>query len=245
MVFHLISVESKQFDLITAGGNSGVVATTITKMVYQKAGILLPPIAVLPIIRPSINADIAIDASAIGTQLKDVTDVIRILFVDDEIMRGQTARICFESVSNFLKNKNGQTPQLSCTIVGENHFFVWRHDLENIAIRFLPFAMVLQGYNGNFGFLIPDDLLADMSQALQKQSPDRNEALAILLNDTRKVIAGDTVVFQQDMQQRMIETIEAYPQKRQSFIEKIEALVAAGIKEYTNKDIEFKYLNSD
>ena len=50
-------------------------------------------------------------------------------------MRVQTAKICFETIRDFL-GKSKVNPCLSCTIVAENHFFVWRYELKGIAIWF-------------------------------------------------------------------------------------------------------------
>jgi hypothetical protein len=240
MVYHFISREEK-LDLITSGGNSGVATTAIAQLVYEKTGLIPPPIVVLPVIRPSNKDGIKIDTSYLQLRLKGIKNISRILFVDDEIMRGQTAKICFEAIWGQLKNETEKT-RLSCTIIAENHFFVWRYDLEGIAVRFLPFAMVLQGYNGNFGYLIPSDLLNGIQEALKQDVPDRNEALAILLGNKRKVLSGKTAVFQNDMGVIMSEYIENYANKREVFISRIEELVEQGIQEYRDKEITFKYL---
>lgn len=241
MIYLLISERAESFDLLVGGGNSGVATIEIAKMVYLKVGAKIPPIVLLPVVRPSNQKNISIDKDMISEQLKNIQKVEKILFIDDEIMRGQTAKICFEIIRDFLGEEK-ISPCLSCTIVAENHFFVWRYDLKGVSVRFLPFSTVLQGYNGNFGYLISDDLAAQLEPILGSGPIDRNQALAVLLGDKRKIVNDKISFFDSKINEELGDKIENYVHKKILFIESISKIVDQGIDEYKNGKIKFPFL---
>jgi len=240
MIYLLIKEKQERFDLLMGGGNSGVAILEIVKMVYQKAGVDVPPIALFPVIRPSNKEEVNFDKSLIVEQLKDIKKLDRLLFVDDEIMRAQTAKICFELIRDFL-GETKVNPCLSCTIVAENHFFVWRYELKGISVRFLPFSMVLQGYNGNFGYLIPQKLITSLSPVLGEPI-DRNKALALLLGGKIKVVKDKIASFDYEIEKEIMSKVPGYSNEKQEFIERIEKIVDEGIEEYKKGEIRFRYL---
>lgn len=239
MLYILLEERGEHFDLLTGGGNSGIAVLEMTKLVYKITSKVLPPIVLFPVYRQSNEPNISIDINLIKDQLKDVNHVNRILFVDDEIMRGQTAKLSFETIRDFLGDK--VSPCLSCTIVAENHIFVWRHDVPGIAVRFLPFAMVLAGYNGNFGYLIPDETLKCM-EPIVGAPIDRNKALALLLGGKVKAKNGLTSYFDTNLESKLFEQVPEYGNKKAECKKNIKDLVEKGIDEYRKGLIEFKYL---
>ena len=240
MLYFLIKEKKEVFDLLVSGGNSGVAAIEITKMVYQVAQIKSPPTVLFPIVRPSNKENIQIDNNLVEEQLRSVKKLDRLLFVDDEIMRAQTAKICFETIRDFL-GKSKVNPCLSCTIVAENHFFIWRYDLKGVAVRFLPFATVLQGYNGNFGYLIPGKLIKKLALILGEPI-DRNQALAILLGGKRKIVRNKISTFDYEVERKIINKVKDYNREKKGFIKKIENLVKEGIEECKKENIKFCYM---
>lgn len=242
MLYLLIKEKEEVFDLLVGGGNSGVVTIEIAKMVYHAVGIKSPPIALFPIVRPSSKQNVRteMDNSLVEEQLKNVKELNRLLFVDDEIMRAQTAKMCFETIRNFL-GESKVSPCLSCTIVAENHFFIWKYDLKGIAIRFLPFAIVLQGYNGNFGYLIPQKLIKKL-EPLLGEPINRNQALAILMGGKRKIVKNKFSSFDSEIEKKIINKIKGYSKEKQDFIIRIEKLVKEGIEEYKKGNIKFRYI---
>jgi orotate phosphoribosyltransferase-like protein len=240
LVYVLIKEKQENFDLLVGGGNSGIAVLKIAKMVYQKVGLSVPPIALFPVERPSDGKTIKIDEGLISEQLKDIRKLSHLLFLDDEIMRGQTAGICFKTIKDFL-GEGKVNSCLSCTIVAENHNFVWRHDHKGIAVRFMPFARVLQGYNGNFGYLIPEKMIEDLELVLGKPI-NRNQALAILLGGKKKLIKNDVALFDEKIEQEIASKISDYSQRKQEFIKRVEELVEQGIGEYQNGEIQLQYV---
>lgn len=240
MLYLLLQEKAEAFDLLVFGGNSGVVAMEITKMVYKAISVSLPPTALFPVVRPSNEDRVRFDEDFIKEQLENVKQVSRVLFVDDEIMKAQTAKICFETIHDFLGEPQVD-PCLSCTIVAENHNFVWRYDLKGISVRFWPFATVLQGYNGNFGYLIPEDLINKLGSVLGEPI-DRNQALAVLIGGKRKLVKDKVALFDHEIEKKMLSRIEGYSKARQSFMKRIEMLVKAGIQEYQTGAISFRHI---
>ncbi len=236
-LYSLIKESEEGFDLLVGGGNSGVVAIEIAKMVYRAADIELPPIVLFPTVRPSNQQNVQIDSSLVEEQLRNVKGLSRLLFVDDEIMRAQTAKICFEIIRDFL-GKSKVSPCLSCTIVAENHFFVWKYDLRGIAVRFLPFAFVLQGYNGNFSYLIPQELIKKLEPILGEPI-DRNQALAILMGGKRKIVKNKLSSFDYEIEKKIVNKVKDYKKDKEGFIKRINKLVKEGIEEYRKGSIKF------
>lgn len=239
MLYILLIEKGEHFDLLVGGGNSGIAVIEIAKMVYKKISKDIPPIVMFPVYRQSNEPDVKIDPNLVETQLKDVSHVDRVLFVDDEIMRGQTAKLSFETIRDFLGEK--VNPCLNCTIVAENHFFVWRYDTSGIAIRFLPFAMVLQGYNCNFGYLIPEETLKRMEPILGEPI-DRNKALASLLGGKIKAKKDNISNFDTRLEDELFEKIPDYGRLKAECYKVFETLVEEGIEEYKKGIIEFKHL---
>jgi len=83
MIYLLIKEKQERFDLLVGGGNSGIAVLEIVKMVYQKAGVDVPPIVLFPVIRPSNEKEVNFDKSLTARQLKNIKKLNRLLFVDD------------------------------------------------------------------------------------------------------------------------------------------------------------------
>lgn len=161
MVYQLIAQNKENFDLIIAPGNSGIMMGKITEMTYEYLGIKSPPILKMPIyLRDRTGKRIKFDNSVlipqIKKQLKNVKNLNKILFVDDEINQNdpKTARVVLNlikgSVSEKLANK------VSVFIVAEGR---WKGILRNIdisgfKIKFMPFEIAdKKEWKGIFNFV--------------------------------------------------------------------------------------------
>lgn len=240
LLYILIREKGEKFDLIVGGGNSGIFVQEVVKMVYEKAGEELPPMVLFPIYRPSNEEGVTISGEVVQNQLKGLKNINKVLFVDDEIMRGQTAKICFETIRDYFRNKNVNS-YLNCTIVAENHNFIWMYDLKNISVRYLPFAFVLQGYNCNFGYLIPDDIVKEIEPVIGEPI-DRNMAMALLLGGKKKLETGKVASFVSEVDLELNSKIPNYSEKKKVVFKLFSDLVSDGIKEYTQGEIKFRYL---
>lgn len=241
LLYLLIKEKGEKFDLIVGGGNSGVFVQEIVKMVYKRVGVELPPVILFPIYRPSNQQGVSVSKDLVEEQLKDLKNINKVLFVDDEIMRGQTARICFETIRDYLRNRN-ENVYLSCTIVAENHNFIWPYDLKNISVRFLPFALVLQGYNCNFGYLIPEKTIKKMESVVGEPA-DRNQVMSLLLGGKKKVVDNNIASFVSDTELDIENKVEGYKTAKQELHDIFEEIIIQGIAEYKNGEIQFKYLS--
>lgn len=240
LLYILIKEKGEKFDLIASGGNSGTFVQEIVKMIYRNAGVELPPMVLFPIYRPSNEEGVTISKDVVEEQLKGLKNIRKILFVDDEIMRGQTAKACFETIRDYFRDKN-ENFFLNCTIVAENHNFIWSYDLKNISVRYLPFAFVLQGYNCNFGYLMPEETVKMMEQ-ITGEPIDRNQAMALLLGGRKKVEKEKVASFVSEKDLDLNNKIPNYNQMKTEINKIFEDLVIAGIREYKNGEIEFRYL---
>ena len=241
MIYVLLVERGEKFDLLMAGGNSGVFVAKVVEMIYERLGINCPPQTVLPVVRPSNEDGICCDMELVESQLKQLGDVNvkKVLFVDDEIMRGQTAKACLDILKRYQDKRQSNT-NLQCTIVAENHFFVWTYELEGVSVRFLPFAMVLQGYNGNFGYLIEKELLTELEP--QIGSPiDRNKVLALLGGGKIKTVRDKVSTYDSLIEELINRKVPSYVSKKKQFIEKLDSLILSSIEKYKNGEIEFRF----
>lgn len=241
MMYILLVEKEEKFDLLVAGGNSGIFVMKVVELIYQSLELACPPRIVLPVVRPSNEEGIVCGEQYVESQLKLIDDIEikKVLFVDDEIMRGQTAKVCFETVKKHL-DKRGSKNFLSCTIVAENHFFVWTYELEGVSVRFLPFAMVLQGYNGNFGYLIDDGFLLKLETCLGNPI-DRNKALALLGGGRIKTMKDKVSFFDSTVEEVAVQKVPDYLNKKDLFITKIKDLISSSIARYKKGEIKFRF----
>ena len=107
-----LTIDSKAtFDLVVAVGNSGLVMGKFTKLIYENLGLNFPPQLSIPFYRFYLDFrddmsklfDNNIFLPEVIKQIKDISKIDTVLFVDDKIGSGITAVGCLELIKEALK----------------------------------------------------------------------------------------------------------------------------------------------
>ena len=235
MITRLIVDEKEKFDVIISGGDSGLIVTQIVATTFRHLQLALPPIINLPIQRYQTSDLLQRFAHPdLEKYLPSLPNAKNILFVDDEIRIGWTAKTCFETLLKVL-------PQpLNCVIVAENHFFEWRYQLPQINLRFFAHAKVFPGINQIFAHLISNSEF-NLIQSWSDQITDKQQAVALLLSGKYKVFTGDSVYFDEKLEPELLSAHAEYLPLKQSLQQKVEFLVQQGIEGYRRQEIKFVF----
>lgn len=231
----------EKYDLILGAGNSGLFMTKITAMVYQYLDIKAPPVLNLPIYRFKEDGTRLHDNSFLITQVKeklqDIQEMSNILFVDDEIMRALTAKECFQ----LILEANSNIDHLSATIVAENHFFEWHYKMPKVSVRFFAYSPLIQGLNGNIGYLIPEDFYKEIS-AIYSNTLSHNHVMAILIGGglKRKDNVGKSY-FDFTIESELKNKIADYDNKKSSLATELKGLAKEGVEKYKAKEFKFRF----
>ena len=70
MMYILLVEREERFDLLVAGGNSGIFVMKVVELIYQRLKITCPPQISLPIVRPSNEEGVVCDERYVENQLK-------------------------------------------------------------------------------------------------------------------------------------------------------------------------------
>lgn len=196
-----------------------------TQYVYEILKIPQPKFLWLPVLRPSqeyfdqasLKAEEQIEALA-KTVLKQVAPEVvrRILFVDDEIGRGEALQVAISAVQRAQKQY-----QLAyhVTVLAEDRGFAAdKIELPNTVVEFQPFSAPVGGiYNAIF-WLIPSRLEKPIKQALKDQKVDSDKyPMSILLNVPLKELANGHPIFSYRFHELVASRVPNLPSLQKGF----------------------------
>lgn len=232
---------NENYDLVLGAGNSGLFMTKITEMTYEHLNIKTPLILNLPIYRFKEDGTTPNNNSFLAQQVKEkiqnLNSISNILFVDDEIMRALTAKECF----NLILQANTNINHFNATIIAENHFFEWHYKIPKVSISFFAYSPLIQGFNGNIGYFIPEDLYKEVS-SLISEAVSYNHAMAIVIGGAlkRKDNNGNPH-FDFAVEASLKNKITNYEDKKSSLMNKLQELVREGVEKYKAGKIQFRF----
>lgn len=165
LLYYLIIEKKNEFDLILAGGDSGVSLARITELVYQQLDLKPPLVLSLPIVRwnpkwlhyhgqPTELFDNSILISQIKDKINDLKKLENILLVDDEIKSGYTAKAAFNVVIGAI-DKDKISKLINLKIVAEDQGFKPEGFIEGINTGFYYFAKDTDNINNVLSYVIP------------------------------------------------------------------------------------------
>lgn len=230
----------ENYDLLLGSGNSGLFITKIAKMTYDALNVNPPSILNLPIYRFKEDGETLYDNSFLVTsvkeKLKSLPAINNILFVDDEIMRGLTAKECFSLILKAFPNIS----HLNTTIIAENHFFEWHYKMPKVSMSFFAYAPLIQGLNGNIGYFIPQKLFSNIQQNVPEVK-SYNQVMAIVIGRGIKKIKNNKGHFDFDIELALKNSLPNYENEKNTLIEELENLVKESVKEYKEGEIKFRF----
>ncbi|EKE13894.1 MAG: hypothetical protein ACD_12C00763G0001 [uncultured bacterium] len=240
-LYRQLTVFSERYDLILGSGNSGLFMTKIAAMTYESLNIKQPLIVNLPIYRfmedeKTVNNNLLL-LPQLHEKLKNVEPINNILFIDDEIMKGITAKIYLDLIIKI----NPKITHLNITIIAENHFFEWHYKIPQVSMRFFGYAPLIQGLNGNIGHFITEDLYKSLSQIFP--SPfSYNHAMAIVIGGGIKQRDSEKNQFFNFAVDSIIkEKVPDYQTQKKLLLERLKVLVNEGIEKYKSRKIKFRF----
>lgn len=242
----LLVNQKEHFDVIVSGGNSGLYVSKIAEYAYEVLEIPKPPILRLPVYRyietdlPETEAPL-FDNSAllplVKEQLGNISQVKNILFVDDEIRIGTTARNCFELILEAVygsKNSN----RCSCVIIAEHHFFEWHHNTPNLAVRFYAHSRLIPGVTNIISHFLPESMFNEI-KGLLGNDITYNHALALVIGGGLKTRDSGLPKFDPSKVLLLASKIENYERKREKLLSELKNEVKAGIEKYKAGEVKF------
>jgi hypoxanthine phosphoribosyltransferase len=164
--------QNKQFDLVVAVGNTGLIMGKFAEMIYQELDLVFPPQLTVPFVRFQKgfeeNVDKLFDNSyllpEIIEQIKNIAELKNVLFVDDEIGRGITAKTCLKLLNQALADL-GKPSVREYYVVAEDMNFQFSV-LEFPEIRFVPYAKDTHGINNVIFFITPEKFQKPIREVL-------------------------------------------------------------------------------
>lgn len=230
----------ENYDLLLGSGNSGLFMTKIAKMTYDALNITTPSVLNLPIYRFKEDDTTLYDNSFLITHVKEKLKILstinNILFVDDEIMRGLTAKKCFNLILKASPNIN----HLNATIIAENHFFEWHYKIPKVSISFFAYSPLIQGLNGNIGYFIPQKLFNNIQQNIPELK-SYNQAMAIVIGGGIKKIENNKGHFDFDIELVLKNNLINYGEQKNALLEELKNLVIEAVKEFKEGKIKFRF----
>lgn len=218
-------LEMQDFDLIVAPGNSGLMMSEIVKLVYEQCNKKLPELLVIPVYRDGTEHN----------QRFEIKKVSEVLFVDDEIMTGTSAKECIKAIIRSFP----QSSHINVTIVAENMFFEWHHRIPGVSVYFYPFARCIYGLNNNISHILSNRHFKKLSKYIPIYA-EKKQVLAMLLSGKIKSKDNDGLwYFDETIEGKVIAVTDDYLTIKKQTIADILGHVKSGIEKYKDKKIEF------
>ncbi|OGC56198.1 hypothetical protein A2797_00820 [candidate division WWE3 bacterium RIFCSPHIGHO2_01_FULL_48_15] len=231
----LLVKESKQFDLVVGPGDSGAVMVKFTEYVYEALGLPKPRIISLPVFRSSEEESLPEAQQIEDLSKSQIVNSIggrSILFVDDEIGKGEAAKITLA----IIKELQEQSRTLDCVTLAEDAGFTTakRRKIEKslaTKIEFRPFSKHKDKlYNAIFWF-IPPELEDSIQHALKELNIEGDKyPMSILLNTPIKKLSNGVPVFSYEMHKSVAQKVPNLNRLQKSFQVHVRGLVQEALK---------------
>lgn len=215
-------INNNDFDLILFGGDSVVSLSKVTEMVYEELGKKPPTIIYLPVIRwepkwlnytgqETKRFDNSVFIPQIKKEVNSLEKLENLLFVDDEIANGITAR---DEVSLILSTiaKNKLANPLHLTMTAEDQNFNSDNFLENVICDFYPFAQN-EGISNVLSYIVPWDI----EKQIREYFNDEEMGSKVIVNSLLNLPSKDFERFPQYIMER--------PQFSNKFINQLESKI--------------------
>ncbi len=196
VIYYLIAAKNIQCDLVVGAGDSGIWLAKVVEKIYLLLDLKVPTILTVPIVRfkftylkykdqPLELFDNSVLVPEVKKQLKNLNELDRILFIDDEIAYGVTVR---EAIKVILKSvdQNKISKDLLVTIVAENQEFNPNPFLEKAKANFYYFAKRTEGMNSIIDYITPWEIEQQILTHFKKEEFGPKVIINILLDLSSK-----------------------------------------------------------
>lgn len=217
-------ISTKKFDLILSGGDSGQLMVELTKKIYNKNKIKFPEKLVLPIYRTNPITNEKIESFSLDSYInknlkKDLYK--NILFVDDEIYKGNTLGASIEAL--FRASKINDDSRI--TIVAEDQGFNTEgyKRFKNI-LNFDPYAYELDGLSNVLSYLVYGNLKSKIREQFTEEVVNSRQLFNILLNLPNKDFKNNKATWSEKLHKSVGEKVDL-PKLQKDFNEYLEKLI--------------------
>lgn len=238
-IYRLVQ-EKHDYDLVMSPGNSGIYMSVITEWVYQYLEKAVPPIVNLPIYRFNDDGSLYDNnhlEKELALKTKNLEPIRNVLFVDDEIMTGTSARNTLE----LLQKTRSSSEWVNFTIVAEHHFFEWRHLVPRTNVNFYAYARLIWGLNNNIAHVVPEAIYQEIIQYVGEDVAF-NKVMAIILGDKDK--QKDTSgkgYFSNEFDDTLKKLMPNYMEIKLDIQNEVKKIALEGIEQYQRKEFAFKF----
>lgn len=165
-MYKLVVEQSIKYDVIIIGGNTGLAMARFTQSFYETVKVE-PPVVLKTTPqrykpgtkhedeKPENLFDNSVLINDIKNQIRDykIGQFKNILFVDDEIYLGSTAKTCIDILSRVANDQ-----KLHYTIIAEDSGFTGFDLPENVEMKFIPFSKEIDGFYNMIMSIIPNEI---------------------------------------------------------------------------------------
>lgn len=194
----LIKDLKEGFDLLVGSGDSGIAMVKFTEFIYDGLGIKSPPSIQIPIFRfraKDVPEGKSFDNSVLQPMVKrqwpHLNKIKSILFVDDEVGEGFTAKISLQLIIDTIGD---QSEELNYFIVAEDQGFIWKWRFPRVRVKFIPFIKHTKGVYNAISYIIPYELEKPIKEIYSEEEFGSKARMDALLGlPIKKLINGKPV----------------------------------------------------
>lgn len=237
-------IQKKDFDIILASGNSGIMMAKITEMTYKHLGKKMPPIVKIPIyLRDRMGKRIKFDNSVLITevqkQIKNIKKIEHILVVDDDLNE-KYPKTVIESIK--LVNKAGEdkiSKRLDVFVVAEGETGkgkLGRVKSLDCNIIYFPFAKETKEWKGISNFVsygIPWEYQKKIRKFYSDEELEAKKIFCILLREpirSKGKFKGGKPYFSYKWNSMLKEKIRNFEKLQKGFERHIKNLIREAVK---------------
>lgn len=229
------------FDLVVAAGNSGNFMLKLVEMYYKKAKREKPVFLSLPIFIYRVNKnntwapknqeeqfDNLVLVPMVCESIKNLSKIENVLFVDDEIGYGSSAKASLDVLLEGGKEKIKRP--LNFVIMAENHWFKWESEIPDVTIHFYTIGKQIAGLTHTITELVPLEFQEKCTKV--NGETDRKIIMNMILNLPTKKIEGGKPKFTYEEYEEITKGFNNIKKWQDDFKKKIERLIEEGIEDY-------------
>lgn len=251
-VYHLATIENKQFDLMIGGGDSGIALAKLTEMIYQRLDIPSPKRVNMPIVRfdytepdgrPLNLFDNSVLIPEMADELGHLKKLEHILLVDDEIRNGITAgeaiKVALEAVNPAAKVDHPEV-----VIVAEEQGFEPDKFLDGtVKTEFYPFAEDVDDMKGVVNYFVPWEIEKQILEHFDDKQMSAKYRLNALLNlpDKESYVQNGIPIFRPkftyEHTEKIKRTVPRFAELQHQFRKLVTGWIDEAVEEYKQDDM--------
>lgn len=254
VLYHLIVKGEKQSDLIIGGGDAGMWLAKVAEIIYKKLDLKPPTILSLPIVRfkftylkyegqplELFNNSVLIPEAK--RQLKGLKKLENILYIDDEIANGITAK---EAIRVVLKAvpKDKIAANINLVIVAEDQGFDISSFLDNVSATMFSFAEHIPTMHGVINYIVPWEIEKQIEEHFSEAEAGPKVRINMLLDlpsKDKELMEGMYIpkpIFIYEYNEKAKQKIPNLTKLQSEFKESLNRWIDEAIEEYEAKIVD-------